>query len=267
MAATQAQVTGDSTNYELELTDSSTSNTNPTIIGSVTKNPNSISFQPNDTRESSPSSNSNDQNCLPSSVNLEPSRSQLVKDVSSTQNVSDSVSTTATGLQNTAPVRPITAASTSTTPPRPTNEFEAYYYVKWVTFEGRRVPIIMQNANGPCPLLALCNVLLLRQRFQLISGTEVVESTQLLEGLANCMLENRRPGLTDEQAANYNQNMHDTIELVFPKLHTGLDVNVKFDRFAFSFVTPFFLLRPNYLARQNDFATLHFCFLLFDSTV
>jgi ubiquitin carboxyl-terminal hydrolase MINDY-1/2 len=36
------------------------------------------------------------------------------------------------------------------------------YKVKPIVFKGRRVPIVCQNVNGPCPLLALANVLLLR---------------------------------------------------------------------------------------------------------
>ena len=34
---------------------------------------------------------------------------------------------------------------------------------KQITYEGRDVPILMQNENGPCPLLALANCLLLRK--------------------------------------------------------------------------------------------------------
>ena len=30
------------------------------------------------------------------------------------------------------------------------------YKVKVVPFLGRQVPIVLQNDNGPCPLLAIC---------------------------------------------------------------------------------------------------------------
>ena len=33
---------------------------------------------------------------------------------------------------------------------------EAVYKTKIVQFLGRSVPIILQNDNGPCPLLAIC---------------------------------------------------------------------------------------------------------------
>ena len=41
------------------------------------------------------------------------------------------------------------------------------YTVKTILFMKRRVPIMMQNQNGPCPLLALANILLLRNQIQL----------------------------------------------------------------------------------------------------
>jgi hypothetical protein len=30
------------------------------------------------------------------------------------------------------------------------------HFVKHVSFLGRTVPILLQNENGPCPLLAIC---------------------------------------------------------------------------------------------------------------
>lgn len=44
----------------------------------------------------------------------------------------------------------------------PGQEVSSTYYVKWITFNKNRVPIITQNENGPCPLLAITNVLLLK---------------------------------------------------------------------------------------------------------
>uniref|UniRef100_A0A0R3S6Q2 Ubiquitin carboxyl-terminal hydrolase n=1 Tax=Elaeophora elaphi TaxID=1147741 RepID=A0A0R3S6Q2_9BILA len=38
------------------------------------------------------------------------------------------------------------------------------YYIKWVDVEGVEYAVVMQNENGPCPLLAVINVLLLRGR-------------------------------------------------------------------------------------------------------
>jgi hypothetical protein len=32
------------------------------------------------------------------------------------------------------------------------------HFVKHITFLGRDVPILLQNENGPCPLLAICTL-------------------------------------------------------------------------------------------------------------
>lgn len=37
-----------------------------------------------------------------------------------------------------------------------------FYCVKWIPWKGERTPIITQNANGPCPLLAIMNILFLQ---------------------------------------------------------------------------------------------------------
>ena len=38
----------------------------------------------------------------------------------------------------------------------------AYYFVKWITWKEKKTPIITQSENGPCPLLAIMNILFLR---------------------------------------------------------------------------------------------------------
>jgi ubiquitin carboxyl-terminal hydrolase MINDY-1/2 len=44
----------------------------------------------------------------------------------------------------------------------------ATYKLKPLTLpDGRRLPIVLQAANGPCPLLAIANVLLLRGQIAL----------------------------------------------------------------------------------------------------
>lgn len=37
-----------------------------------------------------------------------------------------------------------------------------FYCVKWIPWKGERTPVITQSANGPCPLLAIMNVLFLQ---------------------------------------------------------------------------------------------------------
>ena len=57
------------------------------------------------------------------------------------------------------------------------------YHVKWIGWNKQKLPIITQNANGPCPMLAIANVLLLRGKMTLEEGAEIVSSEQLLEYL------------------------------------------------------------------------------------
>ena len=38
------------------------------------------------------------------------------------------------------------------------------YHIKWIDWFNEKTPIITQNKNGPCPLLAIFNVLLLSRR-------------------------------------------------------------------------------------------------------
>ncbi|KAG2331487.1 hypothetical protein Bca4012_018946 [Brassica carinata] len=48
-----------------------------------------------------------------------------------------------------------------------TEEEVVTYKTKSIQFLGRNTLIILQNENGPCPLLAICNVLLLRNNLKL----------------------------------------------------------------------------------------------------
>lgn len=62
--------------------------------------------------------------------------------------------------------------------PQPKEETDAHtepsYKLKHITIAGRGVPIVMQNENGPCPLLAIANVLLLRNQIRLPGGASDV---------------------------------------------------------------------------------------------
>merc|ERR1711971_463383 len=92
---------------------------------------------------------------------------------------------------------------------------------------GKKTPIITQNYNGPCPMLAITNVLLLRGKISLPEGCEVVSSEQLLENLADTMLEYVPKDIDPNNRLGYEANISDAV-VVLPKLQTGIDVNVKF---------------------------------------
>ncbi|XP_021754071.1 ubiquitin carboxyl-terminal hydrolase MINDY-1-like [Chenopodium quinoa] len=108
---------------------------------------------------------------------------------------------------------------------------------KTINFFGRSTPIILQNDNGPCPLIAICNVLLLRNELNLSADVSEVSQEKLLSLVAERLLDsdsnnnNKDAGYVENQ----QQNISDAINLL-PWLTTGIDVNVKFDRIdAFEF--------------------------------
>jgi len=64
------------------------------------------------------------------------------------------------------------------------------YHVKWIKFRGSQTPIVMQNQNGPCPLLAIVNVLLLQGKIKLSSSSDLVASDQLMAYIADWIFDN-----------------------------------------------------------------------------
>jgi hypothetical protein len=64
------------------------------------------------------------------------------------------------------------------------------YQVKWTRFGNKSVPIITQNENGPCPLLAIANCLTLRHQLNLQHGTDFVLAEQLVQLVCELLLEN-----------------------------------------------------------------------------
>ena len=80
---------------------------------------------------------------------------------------------------------------------------------------------MLQNENGPCPLLAAANCLLLKGSISLpsnIIGTGVVTIDQLVNVLAEKILAN---------ATGSDHHNHEVLT-VFPSLQFGMDVNPKF---------------------------------------
>nr|CAD7595448.1 unnamed protein product [Timema genevievae] len=101
------------------------------------------------------------------------------------------------------------------------------HQLKWIQWNKKRTPIVTQNSNGPCPLIAISNVLLLCRKIILPSVMEFITANQLLEFVADSIFENIPKDLSGVCQLNYEQNVYDAIAIL-PHLHTGLDVNVKF---------------------------------------
>uniref|UniRef100_A0A673MTR4 Ubiquitin carboxyl-terminal hydrolase n=1 Tax=Sinocyclocheilus rhinocerous TaxID=307959 RepID=A0A673MTR4_9TELE len=103
---------------------------------------------------------------------------------------------------------------------------QSLYHIKWIKWKEENTPIITQNENGPCPLLAIMNVLLLSWKVNKMSLL-MCKCTQKNFLLYYYILEAKPKEISEAQRLNYEQNMSDAMA-VLHKLQTGLDVNVKF---------------------------------------
>ncbi|OQV19989.1 Protein FAM63A [Hypsibius exemplaris] len=101
------------------------------------------------------------------------------------------------------------------------------YQIKWISFRGSSVPVVTQNHNGPCPLIALVNVLLLTKRMTLQNSIEYQSGENLLSQIAMMILESVPEKATEDIVRNYEQNVQDAMAIL-SKLQTGIDINVKF---------------------------------------
>ncbi|KAI1904345.1 hypothetical protein AGOR_G00004700 [Albula goreensis] len=104
---------------------------------------------------------------------------------------------------------------------------QSMYHIKWIKWKDEKTPIITQNENGPCPLLAIMNVLLLAWKVKIPPMMEIITAEQLMEYLGDYILDAKPKEISEAQRLNYEQNMSDAMA-VLHKLQTGLDVNVKF---------------------------------------
>ncbi|CAG8500360.1 819_t:CDS:10 [Paraglomus occultum] len=167
----------------------------------------------------------------------------------------------AVDLDNTVTNASDSTAAPLTTPPKPTrttskdsekDSVATEYQLKaleWFDIRShklRKVKIITQNENGPCPLLALCNVLILRNDIEIRPyDRPTVSYEYLVELLGDYLLKvipqneaeiNPKSG-GDKKNSNslLRPSLHDyqhtldTALSIIPSLQTGLDVNVRFN--------------------------------------
>ncbi|KAM5572646.1 ubiquitin carboxyl-terminal hydrolase MINDY-1 [Rosa sericea] len=122
---------------------------------------------------------------------------------------------------------------------QPQSVKDCLHKTKLIQFLGRTAPVVLQNDNGPCPLLAICNVLSLRNNLNLSADTTEVSQEKLLSLVAerlidsNSNIDNKDAGYVENQ----QQNIADAIDLL-PRLATGIDVNIKFRRISDFEFTP-----------------------------
>ncbi|GMJ15021.1 hypothetical protein HRI_005171300 [Hibiscus trionum] len=108
---------------------------------------------------------------------------------------------------------------------------DCMYKTKAIHFLGRSTPIILQNDNGPCPLLAICNVLLLSNNMSLSPDIAEVSQEKLLSLVAERLIDVSSNADNEDvgYVENQRRNIADAIDLL-PRLATGIDVNIKFRR-------------------------------------
>nr|XP_016854328.1 PREDICTED: protein FAM63A [Anolis carolinensis] len=119
------------------------------------------------------------------------------------------------------------AAAKPRTSPAHQPEPPDFYCVKWISWKGERTPVITQSENGPCPLLAIVNILFLQWKVKLPPQKEVITSDELMAHLGDCILSINPQQQSEALQLNFQQNVNDAM-MVLPKLSTGLDVNVRF---------------------------------------
>ncbi|XP_037767233.1 ubiquitin carboxyl-terminal hydrolase MINDY-2 isoform X5 [Chelonia mydas] len=82
---------------------------------------------------------------------------------------------------------------------------QSVYHIKWVRWKEENTPIITQNENGPCPLLAIMNVLLLAWKVKLPPMMEIITAEQLMEYLGDYILDAKPKEISEIQRLNYEQ--------------------------------------------------------------
>ncbi|XP_042883156.1 ubiquitin carboxyl-terminal hydrolase MINDY-1-like isoform X3 [Penaeus japonicus] len=111
--------------------------------------------------------------------------------------------------------------------PHPLDPSEVVHKIKKIKWQDIEVPIITQNNNGPCPLLAIVNVMLLKGQITLPTDRTEITGGELVLMVGNALFDLPRNSLPLEMRRHLEQNTEDAISILH-KLLTGLDVNIKF---------------------------------------
>lgn len=137
---------------------------------------------------------------------------------------------------------------------RQRNEHYQIKHINWTDASSRTLrqsSILMQNANGPCPLLALVNALVLSTPSNL--DTALVETLRTREQVSlGLLLDAVFDELTSGRRGDPAQQLPDVSELYsfLLALHTGMNVNPRF-------VTPIDTPRGSLDGRPPDFSSIH----------
>ncbi|GAA5917316.1 hypothetical protein JCM8208_005011 [Rhodotorula glutinis] len=120
-------------------------------------------------------------------------------------------------------------------PPLPPTPLEAgsgdeVRYHGFDTDDRLRVKIVCQNANGPCSLIALCNILILRGDLDVAPGRTTVTYSYLSNLLADYFLRaTSSPSSTSASSSGHELSLEAALSIL-PQTRYGLNLNPRFDR-------------------------------------
>jgi len=100
------------------------------------------------------------------------------------------------------------------------------YRLKTIQYKGSPSRILVQNENGPCPLIAVANALLLKASIKLPTncvGAGVITIDELINVLAEKVLTNAA------KSKDHQFHVQEVLQ-VFPSLQFGMDLNPKFTK-------------------------------------
>lgn len=101
------------------------------------------------------------------------------------------------------------------------------FILKEILFFNRNVSIVCQNINGPCPLIALVNAMLLRGDIWIDFSRSIVTVEQIVALLANRCLEIH--SRAEVASSEHGQEQLNCILGVLPTLTRGMDINLRFE--------------------------------------
>jgi ubiquitin carboxyl-terminal hydrolase MINDY-1/2 len=101
------------------------------------------------------------------------------------------------------------------------------FRLKQVLFNGQPYSILLQNKNGPCPLLAVINVLVLRRRVSFHPDIRYVSLSDITSQLGNAIFDMNSLSVDPSIAIQQTMQFNSVMELI-PVLERGLDINIKF---------------------------------------
>ncbi|KAI8896332.1 hypothetical protein BC833DRAFT_597864 [Globomyces pollinis-pini] len=131
------------------------------------------------------------------------------------------------------PLNPVNDAPQRTISPNRSNTASQTYVLKTISFSSNgnttnKCNIITQNINGPCPLIALCNILILRNDISIPLDSSLISYERISELVGEYLLSQTPDNTNNSTEMIFQQSLDDALTSI-PLLQRGLDVNVHFN--------------------------------------